>query len=620
MFTTRPEIRGTFGAVSSTHWLASAAGMGILERGGNAFDAAVAVGFVLQVVEPHLNGPGGEVPILLWSQKNGRIEAVCGQGVAPAAATPEYFHALGLDLVPGTGLLPACVPGAFGAWMRILRDYGTMRPEDVLAPAIHYAGGGYPLVARIPAAIQSVRSMFESEWPSSAAVYLSNGGPPVTGQLFRNPWIARTYGGIIDAAKAAGSDREAQIEAARRAWYEGFVAEAIDRFYRTSEVLDTSGRRHQGLLTGDDMARWRASVEAPITYDYQGYTVAKCGPWTQGPLFLQQLSLLKRFDIASMDPLGPEFAHTVVECAKLAFADREAWYGDPNFVDVPIAGLLSDSYADARRDLVTGRASMELRPGAVDGRPPRLARAITHRGMAAVAGPPGIGSPSGRLGVGEPTAARMGVGEPTVASERDRRATAGDTCHVDVIDRWGNMIAATPSGGWLQSSPVIPELGFGITTRGQMFWIEEGLPASLAPGKRPRTTLTPSFVLRQGEPYMAFGTPGGDQQEQWQMAFFLRHVVHRMNLQEAIDVPSFHTEHMPSSFWPREAKPGVVVMEGRTAPATVAGMKARGHSVQVGEEWSEGRLCACAVERTSEGTIIKAGANPRGMQGYAVGR
>ena len=610
MFTTRPEIRGTFGAASSTHWLASATAMGILERGGNAFDAAAAAGFVLQVVEPHLNGPGGEVPILLWSQKNGRVEAICGQGVAPAAATPAQFRALGLDLVPGTGLLPACVPGAFGGWMRLLQDYGTMRVEDVLAPAIHYAGAGYPLVPRIPAAILSVRSLFESEWPSSAAVYLAGGRVPTAGQLFRNPWIAQTYARVVEAAKAAGSDRDEQIEAARRAWYEGFVAEAIDRFYRGTEVMDTSGRRHRGLLTGDDMARWRATVEEPLTGDYRGYTVAKCGPWSQGPFFLQQLALLSGFDIAGMDPLGPEFAHTVVECAKLAFADREAWYGDPKFVDVPLAGLLSDSYAAERRRLVGPRASMELRPGTVDGRAPRLARAITHRGATAAA----------EVGAGEPTVAAMGVGEPTVARERDRRATAGDTCHVDVIDRWGNMIAATPSGGWLQSSPVIPELGFGLTTRGQMFWIEEGLAASLAPGKRPRTTLTPSMVLKGGEPYMAFGTPGGDQQEQWQMAFFLRHVDHGMNLQEAIDVPSFHTEHMPSSFWPRESKPGLVVMEGRTAATTVAGMKARGHAVQVGEEWSEGRLSACAVERTAEGTIIKAGANPRGMQGYAVGR
>src|ERR1700730_9550351 len=255
MFTTRPELRGAFGAVSSTHWLASAAAMSILERGGNAFDAAVTAGFVLQVVEPHLNGPGGEVPILLWSAKNGRAEAVCGQGVLPAAATLERFGALGLDLVPGTGLLPACVPGSFGAWMKLLLEFGTMGVEDVLAPAIGYAGGGYPAVARIPAAIETVRELFETEWPSSAAFYLPNGQAPKAGRLFRNPWIAETYSRVVETAKAAGADRAAQIEAARRAWYEGFVAEAVDRFYRTAEVMDTSGRRHRGLLTGDDLAR-----------------------------------------------------------------------------------------------------------------------------------------------------------------------------------------------------------------------------------------------------------------------------------------------------------------------------------------------------------------------------
>jgi len=609
-FTTRPELRGTFGAVASTHWLASASAMSILERGGNAFDAAVAAGFVLQVVEPHLNGPGGDVPILVWSEKHGKVEAICGQGVAPAGATITEFRRLGLDLVPGTGLLPAVVPGSFGAWLKLLLEYGTMRVEDVLAPAIHYAGGGYPAVARIPAAIETVRAIFETEWPTSAAIYLPNGRVPKAGQLFRNPVLARTYGRLVESAKAAGADREAQIEGARRAWYEGFVAEAVDRFYRTQELMDASGRRHRGFLTGEDMARWRATVETPLAYDYHGYTVYKCGPWTQGPFFLQQLAMLKGIDLANMDPLGFEFIHSVVECAKLGFADREAWYGDPDFVDVPLKALLSDGYTAERRALIGGEASLELRPGSPDGRTPRLPQLVLR----------GTGGLGLAAGAGEPTMAHAGVGEPTVARESDRRATAGDTCHVDVIDRWGNMIAATPSGGWLQSSPVVPELGFGITTRGQMFWLEEGLATSLAPGKRPRTTLSPSFVAKGGEPYMAFGTPGGDQQDQWSLIFFLRHVHHGMNLQESIDAPSFHSEHMPSSFWPREAKPGVLVLEGRTPEATVAGLKARGHKVQVGEDWSEGRLNACAVERTESGTIVKAAANPRGMQGYAVAR
>jgi gamma-glutamyltranspeptidase/glutathione hydrolase len=610
MFTTRPEIRGTFGVVASTHWLASTTGMAMLERGGNAFDAAAAAGFVLQVVEPHLNGPLGEVPILAWDARKKQIDAICGQGVSPGAATIDAFKALGLDEVPGTGLLAACVPGSFDAWMRLLRDYGTMSVTDVLAPAIHYAGSGYPLVWRIPAAIAAVAAHFNEHWPTSAAVYAPNGNVPETGSLFRNPALADMYRRIVeDASGVAG--REAQIERARKTWSQGFVAEAIDRFCRTQEIMDTSGRRNRGMLTGDDMARWEATVERPLTLDYHGYTVAKCGAWCQGPVLLQQLTLLKGFDLAAMDPVGAEFVHTVAECAKLAFADREAWYGDPDFVDVPIEALLSTAYADERRKLVGKEASLALRPGAPGGRTPRLPVRT------------GPGSNATAAGAGEQTVAGLGdpatrrQAEPTVS--RDGRA-AGDTCHVDVVDRWGNMVSATPSGGWLSSSPIIPEIGCNLTTRGQMFWLEDGLPGSLAPRKRPRTTLTPSMALKDGAPYIAFGTPGGDQQDQWSVLLFLHHAHHGMNLQQAIDCPAFHIEHMPSSFWPRAARPGVVVMEGRFAPAVRDALKARGHVVEVGPDWSEGRLSACAQERTPEGTVLKAAANPRGMQGYAVGR
>ena len=336
-FTTRPEIRGTFGVVASTHWIASAVGMSILEKGGNAFDAAAAAGFTLQVVEPHLNGPLGEAPILVWSEANRRCDMICGQGVAPAAATIAQFRELGLDLIPGTGLLAAAVPAAFGAWMRLLRDYGTMPLAEILGPAIGYAENGYPAVHQIGMTVATVAELFRREWPSSAAIYLPNGAPPEPGRLFRNPALAAVYRRIL--SEAADGGREGQIERARQAWYRGFVAEAIDRFCRREKVLDASGRRHGGLLTGDDMARWEAPVEAPLTFDYHGYTVAKGGPWSQGPVLLQQLALLQGFDLDDLDPLGADFVHIVVECAKLAFADREAWYGDPDFVDVPIAHL-----------------------------------------------------------------------------------------------------------------------------------------------------------------------------------------------------------------------------------------------------------------------------------------
>jgi gamma-glutamyltranspeptidase / glutathione hydrolase len=596
-FTTRPEIRGTFGVVASTHWVASAVGMSILEKGGNAFDAAAAAGFTLQVVEPSTNGPLGEAPMLVWSEANRRCDMICGQGVAPATATIAKFRELGLDLIPGTGLLAAAVPGAFDAWMRLLRDYGTMPLAEILAPAIGYAENGYPMAPRISGTIAVVADMFRRYWPSSAAVYLPGGTPPVPGRLFRNPALAAMYRRVLD--EAGDGAREPQIERARAAWYRGFVAEAIDHFCRVEKVMDSSGRRHSGLMTADDLARWEAPVEAPLTVDYHGYTVAKGGPWSQGPVFLQQLALLQGFDLDDLDPLGPDFVHTVVECAKLAFADREAWYGDPGFVDVPMRTLLGAAYNDARRQLVGERASLDLRPGSPDGLVPR----VLVGGREAVVAEAGIGEPT----IGEPVTSALGV-------------VAGDTCHVDVVDCWGNMVSVTPSGGWLQSSPVIPKLGVCLGSRMQMFWLEEGLPASLAPGKRPRSTLSPSMAFKNGEPYLAFGTPGGDQQDQWSLLMFLHHVHHGMNLQEAIDCPAFHNEHMPSSFYPRAAQPGLVALEARFPEATQAALAQRGHRLRVGEAWSEGRLSGCARETTPEGMVLKAAANPRGMQGYAVGR
>ncbi|MCC7272040.1 MAG: gamma-glutamyltransferase family protein [Alphaproteobacteria bacterium] len=613
-FTSRPEILGTFGVVASTHWLASAAGMATLEKGGNAFDAAVATGFALQVVEPHLNGPGGDVPILFYSAREDRVRVVCGQGVAPAAATIDHYRSLGLGMMPGTGHLAAVVPGSFDAWMIMLRDHGTMRLADVLEPAIGYARDGYAMVPRVADAIANVAELFRTEWPTSAAIYLRNGQPPAQFTRFRNPVLADTYRRILREAEAAGGNREVQIEAARRAWYKGFVADAIDRLFRVP-LMDTTGERHAGVLTADDMARWEARYEAPLSYDYHGYTVCKTGPWGQGPVFLQQLALLRDVDLAGMAPDGPDFVHWVTEAAKLAFADREAFYGDPDFVKVPMEHLLSDTYNAARRRLIGREASLELRPGTIPGYGGRIDPDAARRGRMGYDTVRQGTRPAGahQAGVGEPTLQRGAVGEPTIG--RDGRM-AGDTCHLDVIDRWGNMVSATPSGGWLQSSPVVPELGFSVTTRGQMFWLDADHPAALAPGRRPRTTLTPSFALRDGEPYMAFGTPGGDQQDQWSVVFFLRHVHHGLNLQEAIDAPMFHSESFPSSFYPRGMKPGSMVMEDRFPKATVDELKRRGHIVEDAGSWGLGRLSAA----TRDGEYLKTAANPRGMQGYAVGR
>ena len=603
-FTTRPEIEGTFGVVASTHWLATAVGMGVLERGGNAFDAAVATAFTLQVVEPHLNGPGGDVPVIVHDVRRGKVEVICGQGPAPAGATiAHYRDELGLDMMPGTGLLAACVPGTFETWMLLLRDYGTLTLADVLGPAISYAEHGYPLVERACATIDMVKQLFTQYWPTSAAVYLPDGKVPEAGTLFTNKTMAETYKRILREAQSAGGDRVAQIERARKTWSHGFVAEAIDRFCRTQKLMDTSGELNGGVMTADDLARWQPRIEAPLTYDYGRYTVCKAGVWSQGPVMLQQLALLKGFDLDGLDPAGPDFIHLQVECAKLAYADREKFYGDPDFVEVPIATLLSDAYNEERRKLVGDKASLDQRPGSVEGfgAVVKLRRAEdAHLAVDA-------------RGAGETTVGQLGAGEPTVGRMGTMR---GDTVHFDIVDRDGNMISATPSGGWLHSSPVIPELGFCLGTRGQMFWLEEGHPASLAPGKRPRTTLSPTMALRDGEPYMAWGSPGGDQQDQWTTQFFLRHAHSGMNMQESIDAPAWHTEHFPISFWPRTARPGVVVIEGRVPKETVAELKRRGHKIEVGPDWSEGRLTAAS----RVGRRRRAAANPRGMQGYAAGR
>ncbi|MGR6319845.1 gamma-glutamyltransferase family protein [Micromonospora soli] len=593
-FTTRPTLQGTFGMVSSTHWLASQAAMGILERGGNAFDAAVTAGFVLHVVEPHLNGPGGEVPAIVATARDRTPKVLCGQGPAPAGATIAHFRSLGMELIPGSGPLAAAVPGAVDAWLLLLRDHGTFLLEDVLEPAIGYAGAGHPLVGRVGDTVAAVQSLFEEHWHTSAQLWLRNGKPPAAGEVFTNPAYARTLRSLVDAGRSAGSDREAQIEAARRAWSEGFVAEAIDRFSR-EPFHDSSGRPHAGLVTGADLAAYSATWEEPVTLDWNGYSVAKTGFWGQGPVLLETLSVLDALDDRQVyDPATAVGIHAQAEALKLAFADREAWYGDG---DVPAKALLSREYARDRAALIGGRASAELRPGRPDGTEPRLPAHVRR-------------SAGRRVDLADPT-----TGEPTVKADG---VTRGDTCHVDVVDRWGNMISATPSGGWLQSSPTIPELGFPLGSRLQMFWLEDGLASSLAPGRRPRTTLSPTMVHRDGEPVMACGTPGGDQQDQWQLLFLLRHLVGGQSLQEAIDAPAWHTVSLPASFYPRDVEPGVLVMEDRLDEDVLAALRGYGHEVRLSGSWSLGRLCA--VTRDPVTGVLEAGANPRGMQGYACGR
>lgn len=575
-FTTRPVITGRRGVVTAGHYLAAAAGMHVLQSGGNAIDAGVAMGFCLAVLEPQSNGIGGESPMLIHHARSGRTVAINGQGTAPRAATLQWFQEHGIGLIPGDGLLAATVPSQTANWITALAEFGTLTLEAVLSPALDLARDGFAMTHGLRRCILANEQRYRDEWPGSAEVYLPGGAVPEWGDRLRNPRWAATFEGLLRAERdAAVRGRAAGLDAAREHFYRGPIAEEIAAFCRDNRFRDATGERHAGLLTYEDIAGYQARLEEPVSVDYHGLEVHKCGPWSQGPVFLQHLRLLEGWDLGALGHNSPDYVHTVVECAKLAFADREFYYGDPEFVSVPMERLLSASYADERRRLVdAGRASMKLRPGDAAPRPMKLI-----------------------LG--------------------DERSYAGDTTHLDAVDAEGNMIAATPSGGWIPSSPVIPELGFPLGTRAQMFSLDPGHPNVLQPGKRPRTTLTPSLVLRRGAPWMVFGTPGGDQQDQWTLQFFLNVVDFGMSVQEALDAPTFHTQHFPSSFYPRAQHPGLVVVEGRIPDEVRRELVRRGHEIEVAGDWSNGRVLAirCDPERG----LIFGGASPRLETGYAIG-
>ena len=576
-FTTRPVLMGTHGMVTAGHYLAAAAGFRMFEIGGNAIDAGVAAGFAVNALEPQSNGIGGEVPILIYSVRQKRVYAINGQGYAPKAATIDWFKSRGIDLIPGDGLLSATVPGAFGAWLTALQHFGNLSLKEVLTPAIELTEEGFPMYPELHNAIGVLAGKFRDEWPSSANVYLPHGRPPKVGELFRNVDWANTFKVAIDVEiRNRHGGRESAIEAARDYFYRGEIAERIVEFTQRTKISDVSGQKNGGLLAAGDFHEYQTKVETPVTLNYRGYDVYKCSTWCQGPVFLQQLALLEGYEISSLGHNSADYIHTVVEFAKLAFADREKYYGDPAFVAVPLSRLLSKSYAAERRELVSlEEASTHLRPG---------------------------DSPAIQLESGE--------SHPNVYT--------GDTTHLDAIDGEGNMIAATPSGGWIPSSPVIEGLGFPLGTRGQMFYLDVNHANALVPHKRPRTTLTPSLVMKDGKPFMVFGTPGGDCQDQWTLQFFLNFVDFGMDLQEAVDAPNFHTRHFPSSFYPHNAEPGSVVLEGRIPESVRSELAARGHHISVAGDWSHGRVLGITFD--SKTGVISAGASPRAQIAYAMGR
>ncbi|MEU4159981.1 gamma-glutamyltransferase [Actinoplanes sp. NPDC026670] len=597
----RPALSGPSAGVASTHWLAAGVGTAILDRGGNAFDAAAAAGFALQVVEPHSNGPGGDVTIAVYSRSTGTVRIICGQGPMPRAASIAAFAGLGLEHIPAAGVLPASVPGAFGAWLRLLAEFGTMPLASVLEPAIGYASRGYPLLPSAAQTIAAMAPLFRQEWPDSAHVYLPGGQVPAAGSRMHNHELAATLERIVREAQAVPGDREKQIEAAHSAFYQGFVAETIDDFLRTTKVFDSTGRRHHGLLSADDLAGWQPEVEQPYELNYHGLSVFKPGPWTQGPAFLQQLALLQGHDLPEMGLDSVDYLHLRVEAAKLAFADREGWYGDPRHVDTPLDALLAPEYTAQRRALITADAALDPQPGRPGGRSSWIPWAQPE--------PATADEPSWMTNL------RSGL--PTV-SPIVNRAGAGNTCTVAVVDSEGNMAVAVPSGGWLKSSPIIPGLGFALGTRGQTALLTAGHPNSLAPGKRPRTTLSPTIVLRDGRPLLAFGTPGGDQQDQWTLQTFLAATQFGLDLQAATETPTFHIDHFPVSFAPRTARPNTVVVERSFGPEVLAALRRRGHVLDVVPESTLGKVCAVGVDPTTGFRLAAAGS--RGRQAYAMVR
>ncbi|GAB3074294.1 gamma-glutamyltransferase family protein [Nocardioides zeae] len=598
---TRPTLTGSFGMAAGTHWLAAASAQSVLERGGNAFDAAVAGAFVLHAVEPHLNGPGGDL-VGIVAPAGADPVVVNGQGPAPAGASIAHLRAEGLADVPGSGALAAAVPAAVEALLGLLEEHGSWELGDVLAPAIHYLEDGHPAGVQLCRTIATMREHFTDHWPDSAALWLADGRVPEPGDVVRNP----TYAATLRALVAAGTDedsRGARIRAARTEWRSGRVGRAMvagaARPHRHS-----SGTDHAGVLALADLDADHVRLEEPVTLEFRGTTVHKAGFGSQGPVLLQCLAILDQLPDERLDPSTALGAHTVLEVLKLALADRDAYYGsgaDP----AVLAHLLTPAYAADRAALVGATASLEHRPGLVPGATP-FAPPLRTPADVVVTGPPGPG---------QPTRPAAGVGEPTVGRHGETR---GDTCHLDVVDAAGNLVALTPSGGWLQSSPTIPELGFCLGTRLQMTWLDEASPSALRPGARPRTTLSPTVLSRDGRPFAALGTPGGDQQDQWQLLYLLRLLVGGWSPQAAIDAPAFHTTAAVSSFWPRTWEPGGVVAEARLGAAVLAELRERGHVLTVAGDWTLGRIST--VGRDPRSGWLFAAANPRGAQGYAAGR
>ena len=540
--TMRPEIVGRHGIVAAGRHYTVQAGMQLLRAGGNAVDAGAASVLAASVVEISHFGFGGECPTILYDAKSRKVVVINGQGTAPRAATPSLFAAKGT--IDANGPLAATMPAVLDAMAIALADYGTKTLEEVLQPAIELADG-FAMYAYLRDIMVRERPKTE-RWEWSKRTYYPEGRVTEVGEIFRQPNLARTLRAIVAAEKTArdgGADRKAAIRAGRDAFYKGDVARRIA----------AADRDAGGVMTYEDLASYAGRVEEPVATRFHGFDVYKAGPWDQGPVLLQTLNLLEGFDLAAMGHDSADYVHTVHEALKLAYADRNAYYGDPEFARVPIRGLLSPEYAAARRALIGPRASLEHRPGD----PFRF--------------DPSVAVPATRyVPHAQPAAGKKAAGEP------------GDTTAVDVVDAQGNLFSATPSSGWMLGGAFLAgDTGVPLSNRMQVFDLDPASPNVLAGGKRPRTTLTPTIVLADGKPFLAISTPGGDSQDQQIANVLLSLLVFGMELQPAIEAPRFNSLHPFSSFENHESLPGVLEIENRFSEKTLDELRRRGHELRV---------------------------------------
>ena len=560
-----PRLQGTNGACATHHNLSAMAARDVLSNGGNAVDAAVAAVLVEGLVNPHMNSIGGECPILIRMADTGKVVAINGNTAAPQGANPEYFLRRGWKDMPDSGILAAGVPATMASLLLALESFGRLSFADVATTCLALANGGFPvhrgLLHQENFGILDMAARINREWPGSATLYLVNGNPPAEGSLIRNTALASMLNYLIGEERGANGSREDGIKAVRAGFYKGDVAAAIDRY----------SREHDGLLNREDLAIYQARLEQPLSRKFQGAEIFKCGFWTQGPTVLQSLAILDRFDLRSMGHNSADYLHTVIEAVKLVYADREQFYGDGQNTEVPEIALLSDDYAALRAALIDPARSLpDLQPGDPVNMQAKMALNKTFGG------------------------ASWGHG----------------TVHVDVIDADGNMVAATPSGGRIKHGEVMPDLGFPHGNRLMTFYLgPDNHPNCVAGGKRPRTTISPSLLLKDDRPWMVFGTMGGDQQDQWQLQYFLNLTVFGMSLQQAIEAPKFSSEHFPGFFSPHDRMPNQVRIEERVDAGTLSDLERRGHVVAAAVDWTEGHMLAASQDPDTG--LLEAGCDPR---------